>query len=68
MAWIEAKQHRNLAAAAYGTASQELAAIASKLPTLNREERWAAFVGRPLRHKEGELRSGQAVDWAWKRQ
>jgi hypothetical protein len=45
MAWIEAKQHRNLATA-YGIASQELAAIASELPTLNGEERWAAFVGR----------------------
>jgi hypothetical protein len=45
MAWIEAKQHRNLATA-YGIASQELAAIASELPTLNGEDRWAAFVGR----------------------
>jgi hypothetical protein len=45
MAWIEAKQHRNLATA-YGIASQELAAIASELTTLNGEERWAAFVGR----------------------
>jgi hypothetical protein len=45
MAWIEAKQHRNVATA-YGIASQELAAIASELTTLNGEERWAAFVGR----------------------
>ena len=45
MAWIEAKQHRNLATA-YGIASQELASIATELPTLNSEQRWAAFVGR----------------------
>jgi SMODS and SLOG-associating 2TM effector domain 3/SMODS and SLOG-associating 2TM effector domain 1 len=45
MAWMEAKQHRNLATG-YGIASQELASIASELPTLNSEERWAAFVGR----------------------
>jgi SMODS and SLOG-associating 2TM effector domain 3/SMODS and SLOG-associating 2TM effector domain 1 len=45
MAWIGAKQHRNLATG-YGIASQELASIASELPTLNSEERWAAFVGR----------------------
>jgi hypothetical protein len=44
-AWIEAKQHRNLATA-YGIASQELAAIATELPTLNSEERWAAFVSQ----------------------
>ena len=44
-AWIEAKQHRNLATA-YGIASQELASIATELPTLNSEERWAAFVGQ----------------------
>jgi SMODS and SLOG-associating 2TM effector domain 3/SMODS and SLOG-associating 2TM effector domain 1 len=44
VAWIEAKQHRNLATA-YGIASQELASIATELPTLNSEERWAAFVG-----------------------
>jgi SMODS and SLOG-associating 2TM effector domain 3/SMODS and SLOG-associating 2TM effector domain 1 len=45
VAWIEAKQHRNLATA-YGIASQELASIATELPTLNSEERWAAFVGQ----------------------
>jgi hypothetical protein len=45
MAWIEAKQHRNLATA-YGIASQELASIATELPTLNDEERWASFVGQ----------------------
>ena len=45
MAWIEAKQHRNLATA-YGIASQELASIATELPTLNSEQRWAAFVGQ----------------------
>jgi SMODS and SLOG-associating 2TM effector domain 3/SMODS and SLOG-associating 2TM effector domain 1 len=45
MAWIEAKQHRNLATA-YGIASQELASIASELPTLHNEERWAAFVAQ----------------------
>jgi hypothetical protein len=45
MAWIEAKQHRNLATA-YGIASQELASIATELPTVNSEERWAAFVGQ----------------------
>jgi hypothetical protein len=45
MAWIEAKQHRNLATA-YGIASQELASIATELPTLNNEERWASFVGQ----------------------
>jgi hypothetical protein len=44
-AWFEAKQHRNLATA-YGIASQELASIASELPTVNSEERWAAFVGK----------------------
>jgi SMODS and SLOG-associating 2TM effector domain 3/SMODS and SLOG-associating 2TM effector domain 1 len=44
VAWIEAKQHRTLATA-YGIASQELASIATELPTLNSEERWAAFVG-----------------------
>jgi hypothetical protein len=44
-AWIEAKQHRNLATA-YGIASQELASIATELPTVNNEERWAAFVGQ----------------------
>ena len=45
MAWIEAKQHRNLATA-YGIASQELASIATELATLTDEERWAAFVGQ----------------------
>jgi hypothetical protein len=45
VAWIEAKQHRNLATA-YGIASQELASIASELPTVNSEERWAAFVSQ----------------------
>jgi hypothetical protein len=45
MAWIEAKQHRNLATA-YGIASQELASIATELTTLNSEEPWAAFVGQ----------------------
>jgi hypothetical protein len=45
MAWIEAKQYRNLATA-YGIASQELASIATELPTLNNEERWASFVGQ----------------------
>jgi hypothetical protein len=45
MAWIAAKQYRNLATG-YGIASQELASIASELPTLNSEEHWAAFVGR----------------------
>jgi hypothetical protein len=45
MAWIEGKQHRNLATA-YGIASQELASIATELPTLNNEEHWASFVGQ----------------------
>jgi hypothetical protein len=45
VAWIEAKQHRNLATA-YGIASQELASIASELPTVNSEEQWAAFVSQ----------------------
>jgi hypothetical protein len=45
VAWIEAKQHRKLATA-YGIASQELASIASELPTVNSEERWAAFVSQ----------------------
>ena len=45
MAWIEAKQHRNLATA-YGIASQELASIASELPTLNSEDGWADFVAK----------------------
>ena len=44
LAWVEAKQHRTLATA-YGIASQELASIATELPTLHSEERWAAFVG-----------------------
>jgi hypothetical protein len=44
-AWMEAKQHRTLATA-YGIASQELASIASELPTLHSEERWAAFVAQ----------------------
>jgi SMODS and SLOG-associating 2TM effector domain 3/SMODS and SLOG-associating 2TM effector domain 1 len=44
-AWIEAKQHRNLATA-YGIASQELASIASELPTVSSEGRWAAFVSQ----------------------
>jgi hypothetical protein len=44
-AWIEAKQHRNLATA-YGIASQELASIATELATMRSEERWAAFVGQ----------------------
>ena len=43
LAWVEAKQHRTLATA-YGIASQELASIATELPTLHSEERWAAFV------------------------
>jgi hypothetical protein len=45
VAWIEAKQYRNLATA-YGIASQELASIATELPTVNSEERWAGFVGQ----------------------
>jgi hypothetical protein len=45
MAWIEAKQHRNLGTA-YGIASQELASIATELPTVNSEEGWAAFVAQ----------------------
>ena len=45
MAWIEAKQHRNLAIA-YGIASQELASIATELPMVSSEERWAALVGQ----------------------
>jgi hypothetical protein len=45
MAWIEAKQHRNLATA-YGIASQELASIATELPMVSSEERWAALVGQ----------------------
>ena len=45
MAWIEAKQHRNLATA-YGIASQELASIATELPMMSSEERWAALVGQ----------------------
>jgi SMODS and SLOG-associating 2TM effector domain 3/SMODS and SLOG-associating 2TM effector domain 1 len=44
-AWMEAKQHRNLATA-YGIASQELASIATELPTWNSEERWPAFVSQ----------------------
>jgi hypothetical protein len=45
MAWIEAKQHRNLATA-YRIASQELASIATELASMNSEEGWAAFVGQ----------------------
>jgi hypothetical protein len=45
MAWIEAKQHRNLATAS-GIASQELASIATELPMVSSEERWAALVGQ----------------------
>jgi hypothetical protein len=44
-AWIEAKQHRNLATA-YGIASQELASIATELPRVTGEDRWAAFVAQ----------------------
>jgi hypothetical protein len=44
-AWIEAKQHRNLATA-YGIASQELASIATELTTMRSEERWTVFVGQ----------------------
>jgi SMODS and SLOG-associating 2TM effector domain 3/SMODS and SLOG-associating 2TM effector domain 1 len=45
LAWIEAKQHRNLATA-YGIASQELTSIATELLTVNSEQRWAAFVAQ----------------------
>jgi SMODS and SLOG-associating 2TM effector domain 3/SMODS and SLOG-associating 2TM effector domain 1 len=44
-AWIEAKQYRNLATA-YGIASQELASIATELPTLNSQELMSAFVSQ----------------------
>ena len=43
-AWLEAKQHRNLATA-YSIASQELAAAATELVMIKTEERWADFVG-----------------------
>lgn len=42
-AWMQAKQHRNLATA-YGVTSQELAAIASELEALSDESAWADFV------------------------
>lgn len=44
-AWLEAKQHRNLATA-YGIAAQELASAASLGEAIVDEEEWAAFVGQ----------------------
>jgi hypothetical protein len=42
-AWVQAKQHQNLATG-YGVTSQELAAIASELEALTDEATWAEFV------------------------
>jgi hypothetical protein len=42
-AWLQAKQHQNLATA-YGVTSQELAAVASELEALTDERVWAQFV------------------------
>jgi hypothetical protein len=42
-AWLQAKQHQNLATA-YGVTSQELAAVASELEALSDESAWANFV------------------------
>lgn len=44
-AWLEAKQHRNLATA-YGITAQELASAASLGETIADEVEWAAFVGQ----------------------
>lgn len=43
-AWVQVKQHRNLATA-YGVTAQELAAVASETDSLRDESKWAAFVG-----------------------
>jgi hypothetical protein len=42
-AWLQAKQHENLATA-YGVTSQELAAVADELETVADESTWAHFV------------------------
>jgi hypothetical protein len=42
-AWLQAKQHQNLATA-YGVTSQELASLASRVETLADEAMWAQFV------------------------
>jgi len=44
-AWVQAKQHQNLATA-YGVTAQELASVASELVALTNESDWADFVGR----------------------
>jgi hypothetical protein len=43
-AWLQAKQHQNLATA-YGVTSQELALVASTLEAVTDESRWANVVG-----------------------
>lgn len=44
-AWLEAKQHRNLATA-YGITAQELASAASLGDSIVKEDEWAEFVGQ----------------------
>jgi len=44
-AWIQAKQHRNLAVA-YGITAQELDSIKAELDALSNESEWADFVGQ----------------------
>jgi len=43
-AWVQTKQHQNLATA-YAMAHHELATIGSRVRHANTEEQWASFVG-----------------------
>jgi hypothetical protein len=43
-AWVQAKQHQNLATA-YGVTAQELSAVAAEVEALTDESIWARFVG-----------------------
>lgn len=45
VAWLEAKQHRNLSTA-YGITAQELASAASLGDSITAEDKWADFVGQ----------------------
>jgi hypothetical protein len=44
-AWVQAKQHQNLATA-YSITSQELASISSEIDLIQDESKWAEFVGQ----------------------
>ena len=44
-AWVQAKQHQNLATA-YSITSQELASISSEIDLITSESDWATFVGQ----------------------